>query len=183
MARVIITQKLKEKIYKQFKSESKEVFKLIYSLKENPHKGKPLTQVGGILVKELRYESYRFYFITDGFKIKMLQTSELTDLLIKFIRMSDKRNQQKTIEEIKEFLRNFGKQALEEWKEHNMKKQTKVYYDEEGDFLEFNIGEPKKGFAEEVEKGIFIRKDEETGQILGIGILTFKKSSGNLREI
>jgi uncharacterized protein YuzE len=59
----------------------------------------------------------------------------------------------------------------------------KVYYDEEGDFLEFNIGEPKKGFSEEVENGIFIRKDEETGEILGIGILSFKKRSGNLKEI
>jgi hypothetical protein len=64
------------------------------------------------VIKELRHESCRFYFITDGFKIKMLQDEELKDLLIKFVRMSDKKTQQKTIDEIKTILRAFGEEGF-----------------------------------------------------------------------
>ncbi|MCK5624308.1 hypothetical protein KAI04_00510 [Candidatus Pacearchaeota archaeon] len=39
-------------------------------------------------------------------KLKVLEVSELKDLVIKFVRMSDKKNQQKVIEEIKIILRN-----------------------------------------------------------------------------
>ena len=58
-----------------------------------------------IVTKELKYKSFRFYFITDGFKIKMLGKEELSNLLIKFVRMSNKKEQQKTINEIKAVLR------------------------------------------------------------------------------
>ena len=78
------------------------------SLKENPKKGKFIGQVGRIAIKELRYKSYRFYFITDGFKLKLLSNAELENLLIKFVRMSDKKDQQKVINEIKDILRCFG---------------------------------------------------------------------------
>ena len=81
-------------------------------LEENPHKGKPVGQVGGIVIKELKFENYRFYFIADGFKIKMLQKEELDDLLIKFIRMSDKKTQQKVIDEIKVILRELGEEGF-----------------------------------------------------------------------
>lgn len=112
MAEVIIPEDLKEKIYKKFKNESIDVLRLLYSLKDNPKKGKELTQVGGILIKEIRYNSFRFYFIVDGYKIKIMDDSELLNLLIKFVAMSDKKDQQETIEKIKEFLRTFGKEAL-----------------------------------------------------------------------
>jgi len=108
MAKVVITKKLEEEINKKFKKESIEIFNLMYSLKESPHKGKIVGQIGGIIIKEIKYESFRFYFITDGFKIKLLEQDELKDLLIKFVRMSDKKTQQKVIDEIKEFLRKFG---------------------------------------------------------------------------
>lgn len=114
MARVIITKDLEEKINKKFKKESIKILELMYSLKDNPQKGKPLTQIGGILIKELRYGSFRFYFIVDGYKIKILDNNELVDLLIKFIAMSDKKDQQETIEKIKDFLRKFGKESLNE---------------------------------------------------------------------
>ncbi len=109
MAKVIITKELEKEINRKFKKQSVEIFELMHSLKENPKKGKPLGQVGGIVIKELRYESYRFYFITDGFKLKLLSDSELGDLLIRFVRMSDKKDQQKVINEIKSVLRSFGK--------------------------------------------------------------------------
>lgn len=113
MARVIVTEKLKEEINKTFKKESIEIFQLIYSLKENPKKGKELTHIGNIILKELKYKNFRFYFITDGFKLKMLKIEELTDLLIKFVRMSDKKSQQKTINEIKFILKKFGKEGFD----------------------------------------------------------------------
>lgn len=112
MAKVIITKKLEEEINKKFKGQSVNIFELMYSLKENPNKGKELGQVGGILIKELRYESFRFYFITNGYKLKLLKKEELDELLVKFVRMSDKKTQQKVIEEIKEILRKFGSEGF-----------------------------------------------------------------------
>jgi len=112
MAKVIVTKNLEDLINKKFKGESVKVFELIYSLKNNPKKGKPIGQVGSILVKEIRYKSFRFYFITDGYKLKLLDTNELADLLIKFVRMSNKKDQQKTIDEIKTILKKFGKEGF-----------------------------------------------------------------------
>lgn len=108
MAIVIITDNLKKDVFKKFKNESKEVFKLMLSLEDQPHKGKYISQVGNIVIKEIRYKSFRFYFITDKYKIKILNPDELKDLLIKFVRMSDKNDQQERINEIKTILRTFG---------------------------------------------------------------------------
>lgn len=108
MAKVIITKKLEEEINTKFKDESIKIFNLMYSLEKSPHKGKIVGQFGGIVIKEIKYNVFRFYFITDGFKIKLLGKNELEDLLIKFVKMSDKKAQQKVIDEIKHILRNFG---------------------------------------------------------------------------
>lgn len=113
MAKVVITKKLEEEINKKFKQESIRIFSLMNSLKEFPHKGKIIGQIGKIIIKEIRYEAYRFYFITDRFKLKLLEKGELTDLLIKFVRMSDKKTQQKVIDEIKTILRKFGEEKFE----------------------------------------------------------------------
>ena len=59
----------------------------------------------------------------------------------------------------------------------------RVYYDEEGDFLEISIGKPSKSIAEEVESGVFIRKDEKTKEVKSIGILSFKKRTERLQEV
>ena len=108
MAEVSIAEDLKNEILKKFKEESKTIFKLMFSLKDNPHKGKLLGNVGGVVIKELRYKGFRFYFITDGYKLRVMDESKLVDLLIKFVRMSDKKDQQETINEIKKILINFG---------------------------------------------------------------------------
>ncbi len=113
MAKVIFSSNLEDEINKKFGGESVEVFELLYSLEENPNKGKFLANAGGLVIKELRYKSFRFYFITEGFKLKCFDEKELTDLLIKFVRMSDKKNQQKTIEEIKHILRTIGSRGFE----------------------------------------------------------------------
>ena len=113
MAKVIITLSLEEKINKKFKNESIEIFKLLNSLKENPKKGKSLGNVGNIIIKEIRYKSFRFYFITEGYKVKFLKSEELEDLLIKFVRISDKKSQQTVINEIKIILRTLGSEGFE----------------------------------------------------------------------
>ena len=108
MARVEIQVSLKNEILKKFKEESKIIFRLMFSLEENHNKGKLLGSIGGILIKELKYKNFRFYFITDGFKFKYVDEQELTNLLLKFVRMSDKNHQQQTINEIKQVLRTMG---------------------------------------------------------------------------
>ena len=108
MAKVVITSSLEKEINKKFKSESIKIFELMYSLKEHPKKGKELGNVGGILIKELKYKTFRLYFLADGYKIKCLEEKELTDLLLRFVRMSNKDTQQGVINEIKHVLRTIG---------------------------------------------------------------------------
>ncbi len=112
MAEVIITNSLKKEIYKKFKEESKKIFKLINSLKTDPKKGKELGQVQGLLIKEIRYENFRFYFLVQGHLLKVLGIDDLKELIIKFVRMSNKKEQQKTIEEIKHILRSLGEKGF-----------------------------------------------------------------------
>ncbi len=64
-----------------------------------------------------------------------------------------------------------------------MKGPMNVYYDEEGDFLEISIGNPTKCYAEEVQSGIFLRKDERTNEVKSIGIVSFKKRSKDMKDI
>ena len=114
MAKVKIASSLFEEIQKKFKGEAHEIIDLLETLEENPKKGKELGTVGGIVIKELKYKNFRFYFITDGYKIKVMKDSELIDLLIKFVRMSDKKDQQKTINEIKKVLQYFGPEGFKD---------------------------------------------------------------------
>ena len=112
MAKVQIIRSLFDEIQKKFKREAHKIIDLLETLEENPKKGKVLGNVGGIVIKELKYNNFRFYFITDGFKIKVLSIQELSDLLIRFVRMSDKKAQQKTIDEIKAVLKKFGEEGF-----------------------------------------------------------------------
>ncbi len=112
MAKVEIVKSLFEEIQKKFKGEAHEVIDLLETLENNPHKGKSLGHVGGVIIKELKYKNFRFYFITDGYKLKVIDKSSLIDLLIRFVRMSDKKDQQETINEIKKILLNFGTEGF-----------------------------------------------------------------------
>ncbi len=113
MAKIEISEKLKEDIFKKFKKESKEIFDLMYSLRDNPKKGKEIGHVSGILIKELKYKSFRFYFVTNGYQLRIFDSNELQNIIIKFMRMSDKKSQQKTIDEIKHILRSLGERGFE----------------------------------------------------------------------
>jgi len=113
MAKVEITESLFIQIDKKFKQKSAEVLEHLKSLESSPKKGKILGTVGGIVIKELKYEGFRFYFITDGFKLKYANKEEIIDLLLRFVRMSDKKHQQQTINEIKHILRTIGMRAFD----------------------------------------------------------------------
>lgn len=59
-----------------------------------------------------------------------------------------------------------------------------IYYDEAGDFLEITFGiPPQEEYSEEIEPGVFITKDEETNEIKGLGILSFKRRVQILNKI
>lgn len=58
-----------------------------------------------------------------------------------------------------------------------------IFYDEVADFLEIFIGSPTKCYAEEIESGIVIRRDEKTDEIKSIGIFGFKKRAIALKEL
>ncbi|MFP4656119.1 MAG: hypothetical protein ACLFNK_00900 [Candidatus Woesearchaeota archaeon] len=104
MIRIIVLNSLRNEILKNLKQEATKVYSLIDQLKENPNKGKTLGNVGGILIKELRFKSFRFYFVVDGNELALFNKGKLEDLLIKFIEMSKKNNQQSTIERIRKIL-------------------------------------------------------------------------------
>ncbi len=112
MARVIITHALVEEVNRVFKKRAIDVFSLMRSLEENPKKGKALGNIGGVVIKELKYESFRFYFITDGFALKFGSQDDISRLLIKFIALSKKDNQQETIEQVKKMLEKLGFEGL-----------------------------------------------------------------------
>jgi len=82
------------------------------TLERSPLKGKKIGSVGGVLIKELKLDKFRFYFIVDGYRIKFFGVDDLRNLMIRFVRMSDKKNQQKVIEEIKIVLRKLGKEGF-----------------------------------------------------------------------
>ncbi|MFH1649164.1 MAG: hypothetical protein ABIA93_01300 [Candidatus Woesearchaeota archaeon] len=108
MAIVEIMPSLEAEIDKRFKAKSVEVLEFLKTLEHEPKKGKPLGRVGNIAIKELKYEGYRFYFITDAYQVRFFKEEELVDLLLRFVRMSDKRHQQDVIDEIREVLLKIG---------------------------------------------------------------------------
>ncbi len=113
MVRIEILKSLESEIKKKFnKKEAIEIVDLMYSLEKSPNKGKILGQVGGIVIKELKYKNFRFYFLVDGFKLKLFSEEGLIDLLLRFVRMSNKKYQQETIDEIKSLLIKIGPNAF-----------------------------------------------------------------------
>ncbi|MBI2133909.1 hypothetical protein HYU11_04470 [Candidatus Woesearchaeota archaeon] len=108
MAKVLITNLLRDEIFSKFKSKSEDIFKRMKRLETNPNQGRIIGNVGGVAIKELKYEKFRFYCITDGHVLKFGSDDELAGLLIKFVRMSEKKDQKIIINKIKNILKSFG---------------------------------------------------------------------------
>ena len=64
-----------------------------------------------------------------------------------------------------------------------MKNKLSINYDEEGDLLEILIGKPTSSYYEEISDGIFERIEDETGEIKGISIFSFRKRIKNEKNI
>ena len=64
-----------------------------------------------------------------------------------------------------------------------MKKEIRIYYDDEGDYFEIFFGKATKGFYRDIGKDIFERIDEKTGKTTGFSILGFKKRTKNFKAI
>ncbi len=64
-----------------------------------------------------------------------------------------------------------------------MKNKIHVHYDEEGDMLELRIGKPQQAYYEEINNGVFERRDERTNEWKGFAIFNFKKRSAKLKDI
>ena len=113
MVRVEIVKSLFEEIEKVFKKDATKIFDLIETVANSPNKGSVVGSVGGIVIKELKYGGYRFYFLVDGFKLKFIDLEGLQDLLLSFVRMSNKKHQQKVIAEIRQVLIKIGPKGFE----------------------------------------------------------------------
>lgn len=64
-----------------------------------------------------------------------------------------------------------------------MKGKLTIYYDQEGDFLELNVGKPTEGYFRNLGKGIFERVDNKTKEVTGIAIHGFRKRTKDLKDI
>jgi len=64
-----------------------------------------------------------------------------------------------------------------------MKKQLSIYYDEEGDFLEIMFGDSRPDYGDHISQDIVFFKDQETDEIIGIGIFNFKEHTKDLEDL
>ena len=64
-----------------------------------------------------------------------------------------------------------------------MKGKMSIYYDEEGDYLEIFIVGNSPTYGEEIGDDITLFRKEETDEVVGIGILNFKKRTRKLQDI
>jgi len=64
-----------------------------------------------------------------------------------------------------------------------MKGKMNIYYDEEGDYLEIFIANASPTYGEEIGEDITLFKKENSNEVVGIGILNFKKRTKSLRDI
>ncbi|MBS3083780.1 DUF2283 domain-containing protein [Candidatus Pacearchaeota archaeon] len=61
--------------------------------------------------------------------------------------------------------------------------KMEMHYDEEADYLEIFVGEPRADYGEHISKDIVIFKYEDNGKLYGIGIFNFKKRASSLKDV
>lgn len=64
-----------------------------------------------------------------------------------------------------------------------MTNELSIYYDEEGDFLELQVGDYTEGYFKNIGDGIFERVDKKTSQVVGIAIHAFRKRTQGLKDV
>jgi hypothetical protein len=66
-------------------------------------------------VAEWLFDNRFAHFTTGGSTLRIMDQIKCTDLLLRFVHMSDKKDQQKTIDEIKNVLLKFGAGKFSTW--------------------------------------------------------------------
>jgi hypothetical protein len=61
--------------------------------------------------------------------------------------------------------------------------EMKIYYDDEGDFLEITSGDISNCFFDNLGNGIFKIVDKNTNEVKGIAVHSFKSRTKDLEEI
>ena len=74
----------------------------------SPSEGNFVALIANIVIREKRLKSFRFYFIVQDSKKHIITKKELKNLIIKFVALSKKNNQQQVIDKLKEDLKKFG---------------------------------------------------------------------------
>jgi len=64
-----------------------------------------------------------------------------------------------------------------------MKGEMRIYYDKEGDYLTIFVGEPVPNYGEDIAEGITLFKNQETDEVIGIGIQEFSEKTESLKDI
>ena len=64
-----------------------------------------------------------------------------------------------------------------------MEGKMSIYYDEEGDYLEIFIEGQSPTYGKDIGEDITLFKKEESDEIVGIGILNFRKRAKSLNDI
>lgn len=64
-----------------------------------------------------------------------------------------------------------------------MNGKMNLYYDDEGDYLEIFIENQSPTYGEDIGDDITLFKKEETDEVVGIGILNFKKRTKSLNDV
>jgi uncharacterized protein YuzE len=64
---------------------------------------------------------------------------------------------------------------MEQSVEATQRRQLQMSYDKEADVLYVSFGAPQAAISEETSEGILLRKDPETGAIVGVTVLDFEK--------
>lgn len=61
--------------------------------------------------------------------------------------------------------------------------KMEIYYDEEADFLEIFVGEPREDYGEHITEDIVIYRYEDNDDVYGIGVFNFKKRAKSLHDV
>ncbi|MEK6811779.1 MAG: hypothetical protein AABX96_04680 [Nanoarchaeota archaeon] len=59
----------------------------------------------------------------------------------------------------------------------------RIYYDNELDYLTIFVGSPVPNYGEDIVEGVTVFKDQNTNEIIGIGVQEFKEKTNSLKEI
>lgn len=74
----------------------------------SPSDGDYVALVGNIVIREKRDKTFRFYFIVQNNVKHVITKEELSEMLVKFVALSKKNDQQNVIDKLKSDLQKFG---------------------------------------------------------------------------